>query len=109
MKNYKDITDDAGFLFDPDNWSKEFAMYTAKKIGINLTLDHWKVIEMIREQYDKSMRVPELRHTLKFIKSNMGENKATRKFIYQLFPYGYGQQGCLLAGMRQPKKLWLDL
>ena len=43
------------------------------------------------------------------MKLMMGEAKATRKFVYTLFPYGYGQQGCLIAGMRQPKKLWLDL
>ena len=46
---------------------------------------------------------------LKSMKLTMGEAKATRKFVYTLFPYGYGQQGCLIAGMRQPKKLWLDL
>jgi tRNA 2-thiouridine synthesizing protein E len=55
------------------------------------------------------MRVPELRHILKSMKILMGEKKATRKFVYSLFPYGYGQQGCLIAGMRQPRKLWLDL
>jgi len=55
------------------------------------------------------MRVPELRTILKEMKLKFGENKATRKYIYKLFPYGYGQQGCLIAGMKQPKKLWLDL
>ena len=78
-------------------------------LDINLTKDHWLVIDMIRDQYENSMRVPELRHILKSMKLMMGEAKATRKFVYTLFPYGYGQQGCLIAGMRQPKKLWLDL
>jgi len=36
-------------------------------------------------------------------------NKSTRRYIYKLFPYGYGQQACKIAGMRQPKKLWLDM
>ena len=109
MRNYSNLIDEDGFLFDPDEWTKEFAIESAANLNINLTKDHWLVINMIRDQYEKSMRVPELRHILKSIKSEMGENKATRKFVYSLFPYGYGQQGCLIAGMRQPKKLWLDL
>ncbi len=107
--NYKNLTDDDGFLVNPDDWTKEFAISNAKTMGLILTSDHWLVINLIREQYEKTMRVPELRHILKFIKENFDEKKATRKFVYKLFPYGYGQQGCLLAGMKQPKKLWLDL
>jgi len=109
LKNYSQLTDDDGFLFDPEEWTKEFAIKAADSLDINLTDDHWLVINMIREQYESSMRVPELRHILKSMKMAMGEKKATRKFVYGLFPYGYGQQGCLIAGMRQPRKLWLDL
>ena len=36
-----------------------------------------------------------------------GKEKAARKFLYQLFPYGYGQQACKIAGMRKPRKLML--
>jgi tRNA 2-thiouridine synthesizing protein E len=39
----------------------------------------------------------------------MPEFEIDRKYIYNLFPYGYGQQACKIAGMREPKKLWLDL
>ena len=109
MRNYSNLIDEDGFLFDPDEWTKEFAIESAANLNINLTKDHWLVINMIRYQYEKSMRVPELRHILKSMKLQMGKEKATRKFVYALFPYGYGQQGCLISGMRQPKKLWLDL
>tara|TARA_B100001996_G_C18636853_1_gene584014 strand:- start:476 stop:805 length:330 start_codon:yes stop_codon:yes gene_type:complete len=109
MRDYSKLIDDDGFLLDPEDWTKEFASEAANKMNINLTDDHWVIINMIRDQYEDSMRVPELRHILKSIEKKIGKNKATRKFIYNLFPYGYGQQGCLIAGMRQPKKLWLDL
>jgi len=29
--------------------------------------------------------------------------------LYALFPYGYGQQACKIAGMRKPLKLMLDI
>ena len=109
MKSYSKLTDSDGFLLDPEDWTKEFAIKAAGSLDINLTDDHWLVVNMIREQYESSMRVPELRHILKSMKILMGEKKATRKFVYCLVPYGYGQQGCLIAGMRQPRKLWLDL
>ena len=80
MADFKKITDEDGFLFDPNEWTEEFAIKAATRSGIELTNDHWVVIKMIRDKYESSMRVPELRHILKII-----------------------------AGMKQPKKLWLDL
>jgi sulfur relay (sulfurtransferase) DsrC/TusE family protein len=53
--------------------------------------------------------VPEARHALKDLRLKPGEEKATRKFLYSLFPYGYGQQACKIAGMRKPLKLMLDI
>ena len=53
--------------------------------------------------------VPELRTSLKILKQSIGVEKATRKYIYALFSYGYGQQACKIADMRLPRKLWLDV
>jgi tRNA 2-thiouridine synthesizing protein E len=43
------------------------------------------------------------------LRQKLGEDEATRKFLYPLFPYGYGQQACKIAGMRKPLKLMLDI
>jgi sulfur relay (sulfurtransferase) DsrC/TusE family protein len=37
------------------------------------------------------------------------KDKATRQYLYQLFPRGYGQQACKFVGMRKPRKLMLDV
>ena len=102
-------TDDDGFLLDPEDWTKEIAEYIAQKENIELTEERWMLIRIIREHYAYYGAVPELRKILKQLKVELGPEKATRKYVYSLFPYGYGQQGCKIAGMRQPKKLWLDL
>jgi TusE/DsrC/DsvC family sulfur relay protein len=102
-------TDDDGFLLDPDDWDEEIAQFIANKEDIELTKDHWNLIRLIRDYYYENDSVPELRKILKQLKAELGPEKATRKYVYALFPYGYGQQGCKIAGMRQPKKLWLDL
>ena len=48
-------------------------------------------------------------HFIAAFKNKYGVEKSSRKYVYDLFPYGYGQQACKIAGMRQPKKLWLDM
>ncbi|MEC7832870.1 MAG: TusE/DsrC/DsvC family sulfur relay protein [Pseudomonadota bacterium] len=101
--------DDSGFLEDPDNWDEKFASQTAELFDLYLTKEHWEVIKFIRNYYTKHNKVPELRELLKSFEVNFGKEKSSRKYIYNLFPYGYGQQACRIAGMRQPKKLWLDL
>jgi len=106
-------TDDDGFLLDPDDWSEDIASNIAKEFSkseeYELSKEQWNLIRLIREYYYKNGSVPELRKILKQLKADLGPGKATRKYVYALFPYGYGQQGCKIAGMRQPKKLWLDL
>ena len=102
-------TDDDGFLLDPDDWTEEIAKEIADKEELELTEDRWNLLRLIREYYYENSSVPELRKILKRLKAELGPEKATRKYVYALFPYGYGQQGCKIAGMRQPKKLWLDL
>ncbi|GBD97573.1 sulfurtransferase TusE [bacterium BMS3Abin06] len=45
--------DESGYLKDPGKWSKEVSEYIAKKEGMTLTEDHWKIIEAARKYYDK--------------------------------------------------------
>ena len=83
--------------------------YIANEYELTLGEDHWRVIHLIRHCYSESGIVPELRTILKNLRKTLDKNIVTRKYIYSLFPYGYGQQGCKIAGMRKPLKLWLDL
>lgn len=101
--------DSDGFLLDPSEWCLLLAEMIAKEFDDELTKEHWVVIHYIREYFDIHQIVPELRELLKTFKDKYGEDRSTRKYIYKLFPYGYGQQACKIAGMRQPKKLWLDM
>lgn len=102
-------TDDYGFLIDPEDWDENLAAKIAQQENIQLTEAHWDVVHMIRELYGRTGVVPELRTILKKLKQTIGSEHATRKYIYTLFPFGYGQQACKIAGMRIPRKLWLDV
>ena len=109
MIDKKDIREKNGFITDTSMWTIDFANQAADEFGLKLTEKHWEIINLIRDIYEKTQKVPELRTILKSFKLKNTEFKIDRKYIYSLFPYGYGQQACKIAGMREPKKLWLDL
>jgi len=101
--------DSSGFIKNTNMWSMDFALEVANECSLNLTNQHWQIINLIRDLYEKTQKVPELRTVLKYFRINNPQLNIDRKYIYNLFPYGYGQQACKIAGMREPKKLWLDL
>lgn len=98
-----------GFLIEPDDWNKKVALKIAELCDIEMTDMHWLVVNYIRDQYEYSNCVPEARHLLKYMKESLDKERATRKYLYKLFPYGYAIQACRIAGTRIPLKTMLDL
>lgn len=76
---------------------------------IIMTDDHWEMVQLVHDLYEDRRTVPEARTILKSLKLKHGPDKGTRKYLYRLFPHGYAQQACKVAGMRIPLKLMLDL
>ena len=103
--------DNEGYLLDPSVWNHDIALKIAAEVNIRLTPEHWTVINFVREHYEARQVVPEARTLLKHLKeqANGEKEKATRRYLYGLFPFGYGQQACKIAGMRKPLKLMLDV
>ena len=102
-------TDDEGYLLDPADWDTNVAYRMAELLDISMSDHHWEVVNFVREYYDRYQVVPEARHALKDLGNKLGKDIVNRKFLYSLFPYGYGQQACKIAGMRKPLKLMLDV
>ena len=102
-------TDDEGYLLNPGDWSLELAEVIAGGENLELTNDRLEIVQFVRSHFEERECIPELRTLLKTLRDRHGKEKATRKYVYELFPYGYGQQACKIAGMRKPLKLLLDL
>ena len=102
-------TDEEGFLLDPSEWDRTLAEHIARGEQLDMTPERWTVVDFVREHFDQRGTVPEARFVLKFLEQRFGKERATRKFLQELFPYGYGQQACKIAGMRKPRKLMLDV
>lgn len=101
--------DAEGFLLDAADWNPNLMRPLADEAGIELTPERLWVVRYIREYFETNQCVPEARILLKHMDRRWGRDKATRRYLYRLFPGGYGQQACKIAGMRKPRKLMLDV
>ena len=101
--------DKEGFLLDARDWHCGLIEPLAAEAGLPLTAERRAIIDYIRDYYETYQSVPEARILLKHMQQHWGRDRATRRYLYQLFPRGYGQQACKIAGMRKPRKLMLDV
>jgi TusE/DsrC/DsvC family sulfur relay protein len=101
--------DEEGFLLDANDWDPALVEPLATEAGLELTPERREVIDYIRNYFETNRSVPEARVLLKHLNARWGAEKASRRYLYKLFPRGYGQQACKIAGMRKPRKLMLDV
>jgi len=101
--------DEEGFLLDAGDWHPDLIEAFAAEDGLVMTPERCEVVDYIRTYFEENLSVPEARILLKHLNDAWGKDKATRRYLYQLFPRGYGQQACKIAGMRKPRKLMLDV
>ena len=96
--------DEAGYLFDPTDWSPEFASVVAAQEKVTLTKFHWTVIDFMRLYYEEHGIAADARWAIKFIAEQQDLSKHDAKHVlFELFPDGYVKQACKLSGMRQPR------
>ena len=101
--------DEEGYLLDTRDWYPELAETLAAECDLELTDERRVVVEYVRRYFDENGRVPEARTLLKHLAALWGPENGTRRSLYRLFPRGYGQQACKIAGMTKPRKLMLDV
>jgi tRNA 2-thiouridine synthesizing protein E len=101
--------DEEGFLLYTQDWHPGLIEPLAAESDLEMTPERREIIDYIRDYFTDMQSVPEARTVLKHMRKHWGKDKATRGYLYKLFPRGYGQQACKIAGMRKPRKLMLDV
>jgi len=94
--------DEEGFLVDLKDWTKDICIEMAEGDDVTLTDEHWDVINFLRDYYEEYQVAPAVRVLTKAIKKKFGKEKGNSKYLYELFPYGPGKQGCRFAGLPKP-------
>ncbi|MCF6272481.1 MAG: TusE/DsrC/DsvC family sulfur relay protein [Rhodobacteraceae bacterium] len=96
--------DEAGFITNPEAWSRIFAEHVAADEDIELTPLHWQIIDFMRQSYSDHGVAVDVRHVLKMLQNQRGLNKHDVKMLlFELFPYGYVKQAVKMSGMKQPR------
>ena len=94
--------DEEGFLLKIDDWTEEIAIAMAAEDDIDLSSEHWEVINFLREYFEEYEFAPAVRILTKAIAKKLGNDKGNSRYLYSLFPYGPAKQGCLFAGLPKP-------
>lgn len=88
--------DEDGFLINTGDWCPEFAAAISEEEGVGeLTDEHWKIIDYLRNYFLKFDSCPPIRMLVK-------ETGMELKKIYQLFPTGPAKGACRMAGAPKP-------
>jgi tRNA 2-thiouridine synthesizing protein E len=96
-------TDAEGYLVEPETWDRDVAAQLAASEGLTLQDEHWPVLEFMRRYYAEHQIAADARHVIRYMGEELGLGHAAHKRLYELFPYGYVQQACKIAGMKRPR------
>ena len=92
-------TDPEGYLVAP-NYDDETVRVIAQAENIELSDDHWKVVQYLRDQYKEHGQTPNFRNMLKDMAALIPG--CDSKALYDLFPLGPAKQGARVAGLPKP-------
>ena len=94
--------DEEGYILDVNNWNEDLAQIIANEEGLEMTDEHWEVVNFLREYYNEYQIAPAVRVLVKAVKKKFGAEKGSNKYLYELFPYGPAKQACKIAGLPKP-------
>ena len=88
------------FPYAPSDWSIEGATAKASDLGIELSDDHWQVVQALHEYFNKNDSIN--RRELTDALDEKFHSQGGLKYLYTLLPGGPVAQGCSLAGIGLP-------
>jgi tRNA 2-thiouridine synthesizing protein E len=95
-------TDEEGYLVNLSDWTEDVANEIAKTENVEMTENHWEVVNFLRDYYNEFQIAPAVRVLTKAIGKKLGPDKGNSKYLYELFPYGPAKQACKIAGLPKP-------
>lgn len=94
--------DEEGYLTNLGDWSEDVAKLIARQENIDMSENHWEVVNFLRKYYEEYQIAPAVRVLTKSIGKTLGPDKGNSQYLYELFPYGPAKQACKIAGLPKP-------
>lgn len=91
--------DDNGNLTDPTQWNEDVARALAAQDGIELTQEHFDVLNYLRSEYFDNNGEQPMERVINKGMSKIWDKKITSKDLYALFPGAPSKQGNRIAGL----------
>jgi tRNA 2-thiouridine synthesizing protein E len=94
-----------GYLADQASWTEDIAKDLASKDGLELTQEHWDLINFLRDEFfNNAGNTPNTRNIQKGMAKIWGVKKIDSKKLYELFPHDPSKQGGKIAGLPESKR-----
>jgi tRNA 2-thiouridine synthesizing protein E len=97
-------TDKNGYLIDSSQWDPGLAVVIAKLEEIEMTDEHWQVVNYVRQFYQDFNTSPSIRPLVKYLKKVLPEEKSNSLYLQILFPEGPAKQATKIAGLPKPAR-----
>jgi len=93
----------SGNLVNLEDWNEELAAVLAAKESIQLTEDHWVILNFLRKFYFQYGVAPMVKILIRQMSEELGSQVADKGAMYKLFPGGPARQGSRIAGLPSPQ------
>ncbi|WP_444677696.1 TusE/DsrC/DsvC family sulfur relay protein [Halomonas sp. E19] len=94
--------DPEGYLVDLADWTPDVAKALAAEEGRALTEEHWEVIRVLRDFYQRYEAAPAMRPLVKAVGQALGPEKGRSVHLLTLFPDSPAKVAARLAGLPKP-------
>lgn len=94
--------DEEGFLINLDDWNRSVALALALNEGIELSEQHWEIIDLVRAYYAEFDMSPTMRPLVKYAGLKLGSEKGRSIYLLKLFPGSPAKIASKIAGLPKP-------
>ncbi|MDG9923069.1 MULTISPECIES: TusE/DsrC/DsvC family sulfur relay protein [unclassified Pseudomonas] len=94
--------DKDGFLVELSDWSQATAEALAAREELQLSAEHWEILELLRAFYAEFQLSPATRPLIKYVALKLGPDKGNSLHLNRLFKGTPAKLAAKLAGLPKP-------
>ncbi len=95
-------TDQEGHLLNLADWSPDAARLIARHAGLELTPEHWRIIQIVRNYHERHHLSPAMRPLVRCVRRELGEACGSSLYLLRLFPGSPARLAARIAGLPRP-------
>ena len=94
--------DKDGFLLELEDWSPVIASALAQREQLELSAEHWEILDLLRAFYSEFQLSPANRPLVKYVAQKLGPEKGNSMHLNRLFKGTPAKLAAKLAGLPKP-------